>query len=517
MAVETLSATVKSTSPARLASVNWSAVMFSRWFLPITFLVVSCGGGESGSVDSGTHQLPSQMSVAQRVAPLALIEPFISPLAAAAVVPTPSQAAEQLMDWAETVKPEWFDRHQITFRHGALAVRHYPKYGTYLGVATETGGGFPLNQVYVLGGPFGNTVLDVGQITNYMQPTVFHGPTSYTNFKQIGVVPRPLPRVTYDGAQSARAYLNLGTSGAGMFVADQRYLPGRFTPDTAPPSIFRFYTQTANGWTEAPQFLPQGNIGCMNPRKALVADFNGDGRPDVFVACHGYDAPPYPGERNKIVLSQPDGTYVIREPFSESGFFHSAAAADFNKDGRPDIIVMSLFTQPQAQVWLNQGDGTFVKTSALLPERLEQGGRGNNWNVVEVVDVDGDGFFDLFVAGAESRGQSTLVFLNPGNNNFAGVSPITLPSRADVPFVLDIAVTGIGADRRIWLLRTGGAENNNQGNAVQRIAWPSLQSTVPFRRTTGFATFWMLPMTVNGLAVIGSDDGSSLGFTTPDQ
>ena len=40
-----------------------------------------------------------------------------------------------------------------------------------------------------------------------------------------------------------------------------------------------------------------------HPREILVADFNGDGRDDVFVAAHGYDAMPFAGERNSLILS----------------------------------------------------------------------------------------------------------------------------------------------------------------------------------------------------------------------
>lgn len=43
------------------------------------------------------------------------------------------------------------------------------------------------------------------------------------------------------------------------------------------------------------------------PRKTVIADFNNDGRPDIFVGDHGYDGPPRPGFRNTLVLSTEGG------------------------------------------------------------------------------------------------------------------------------------------------------------------------------------------------------------------
>src|SRR5881394_718733 len=67
-------------------------------------------------------------------------------------------------------------------------------------------------------------------------------------------------------------------------------------------------------------------------RQIIISDFNGDHRNDIFVADHGYDAPPFPGHPNALALSTPQGKLVDASSNlpPESGFSHSAAAADVN-------------------------------------------------------------------------------------------------------------------------------------------------------------------------------------------
>lgn len=52
--------------------------------------------------------------------------------------------------------------------------------------------------------------------------------------------------------------------------------------------------------------LLANNVGCTFPTKAIVADFNHDGKPDVFVACRGLGATAFVGEKSAVLLSRPD-------------------------------------------------------------------------------------------------------------------------------------------------------------------------------------------------------------------
>ena len=83
------------------------------------------------------------------------------------------------------------------------------------------------------------------------------------------------------------------------------------------------------------------------PREVVIADFNNDGRPDIFIADTGYDHSPGPGFHNTLVLSTPNGK--LREATAnlppQVRFTHSATTADVNADGSLDLYIGSIYTE----------------------------------------------------------------------------------------------------------------------------------------------------------------------------
>lgn len=150
----------------------------------------------------------------------------------------------------------------------------------------------------------------------------------------------------------------------------------------------------------APGDRPRG----VHPREVVMADFDGDGRNDFFIADHGYDKPPFPGWQNQLLLWMSGGYRDAsdRLPPDTTGFTHAAAAGDIDGDGDVDILVANAFGDwiPGPYFLMNDGEANLVADTSRLPDSLEE---HRPWEVL-LEDMDGDGHVDL-IAGA--NGDST--------------------------------------------------------------------------------------------------------------
>lgn len=186
----------------------------------------------------------------------------------------------------------------------------------------------------------------------------------------------------------------------------------------------------------------------VGPREPVFADFNGDGRVDIFVADHGMDAYPEPSAQNTLVLSAPGGKLVdatAKLP-QQIDYTHSAAAADIDGDGDVDLYIgntwSSTTTFPPA-IWLNaDGAGAFVTATGRLPHPVEDLGSGA-FTTCEFVDVNNDASPDLVLGDAGddlAGGPDSLVLLNDGTGHFTPL-PNAIPpkpfSPTDCPVDID--------------------------------------------------------------------------------
>ena len=127
--------------------------------------------------------------------------------------------------------------------------------------------------------------------------------------------------------------------------------------------------------------------------RILAADFDGDRRVEVVMV---------PGDANgRLMLYRFQGEPRRSENWHGEDLLktevihgHTLEVADFNRDGRPDLFCaeMRRWTagddNPQARAWvlLNNGKGRFTPVEVL---------RGHDWHEGRVADINGDGYRDL--------------------------------------------------------------------------------------------------------------------------
>ncbi len=152
---------------------------------------------------------------------------------------------------------------------------------------------------------------------------------------------------------------------------------------------------------------------------ALAADFDGDGRPDLYLTCLGH---------NHLYHNNGDGTFTditAKAGVDDERWSMGAALADYDNDGAPDLFVSNyvdfklndlpkfgqgvfcMFLGMPVQcgprglpgagdsLFHNNGDGTFTNVTQKAGVSDPDGRYGLSalWT-----DVDGDGWQDLYVA-----------------------------------------------------------------------------------------------------------------------
>jgi hypothetical protein len=158
----------------------------------------------------------------------------------------------------------------------------------------------------------------------------------------------------------------------------------------------------------------------------VAADFNRDGKPDLAALL--YDTASS-AVRLYVMYGNGDGTFTNSFLPTLTAAPTAVAVGDFNKDGNPDLaVVLSSYPNPTpVSILLNKGDGTFTTQPASLAAGLAS---SDSPNTMLVGDFNGDGKDDVVIA---TEALSTLtngdnyivdVFLGNGDGSFAPASRI---------------------------------------------------------------------------------------------
>jgi FG-GAP-like repeat len=179
------------------------------------------------------------------------------------------------------------------------------------------------------------------------------------------------------------------------------------------------------------------SLGVGNyPTAVAIADLNGDGNMDLIVAFESkYSATTGPAGSIEILLGNGGGTFQTATPEIVSlgpGQYRPVAidVADFNGDGSPDILVLDhgwydyhTYTLKPAYLvcLLNDGSGNFSYGHSSVTRV------GYYANSMAVADFNGDGILDVAVAnGISGTGYYGTIVLLQGNGDGSFQSPQTL-------------------------------------------------------------------------------------------
>jgi hypothetical protein len=131
-----------------------------------------------------------------------------------------------------------------------------------------------------------------------------------------------------------------------------------------------------------------------------VADFNGDGRPDLADVSEAVNAV-------SILLGNGDGTFQPYQSFPTGSFPISITTGDFNADGRVDLAIS--LSLGEVAILLGNGDGTFQ-----IPNEVTAGFEGGT--SILTGDFNQDGFLDLAVC--EQQDGAVSILLGNGDGTF---------------------------------------------------------------------------------------------------
>lgn len=148
------------------------------------------------------------------------------------------------------------------------------------------------------------------------------------------------------------------------------------------------------------------------------ADFDNDGLPDIALTG---SSPA--GDLTRIYRNNGNDSFTDLGLGLPALSFCSLAAADYDRDGRLDLIVAGeYFTnasfQPITRLYHNEGSGKFAESGVSLP--------GVFYPSLAWGDYDRDGAPDILISGATASGGLTQLYRNLGNGFFTGVA-IGLP------------------------------------------------------------------------------------------
>lgn len=230
------------------------------------------------------------------------------------------------------------------------------------------------------------------------------------------------------------------------------------TANTATSKIAVLLNNGAGGFG-SPTFYAAGAGVGTGPQSIVIADFNGDGHPDIAAAN-------FTDGTISVLLNNGNGTFAPAVTYPAAPFPLGIAVGDFNGDGHLDIAVPGQGNGGEVAVLLNSGNGTFA--SAVT---YSSGIQGDAISVA-VSDVNGDNHPDIIVGVSSTA--TVAVLLNNGDGTFGTASSYSVGNGPGA-----VAVRDLNGDRHPDIVTANFSDNtvsvllnNGNGTFASAVTYP---------------------------------------------
>lgn len=141
-----------------------------------------------------------------------------------------------------------------------------------------------------------------------------------------------------------------------------------------------------------------------DPYGVTFGDFNGDGKLDLAAAYGGCGGA---GAKVEVALGNGDGTFQPNQIYDSGTEPEGIVAGDFDGDGIMDLVVSNSFDNQY--LWLGNGDGTFRLSRKVQPPF-------DGW--LAAADFNHDGKLDLVISGLHVFAPVVAIQMGNGDGTF---------------------------------------------------------------------------------------------------